>query len=40
MNPIRILVVDDHKLFREGLTMLLDAAAETAVTPFPDLTDR
>jgi DNA-binding NarL/FixJ family response regulator len=31
MNPIRILVVDDHKLFREGLAALLNAAAETAV---------
>ncbi len=27
----RILVVDDHKLFREGLIALLDAAPETAV---------
>lgn len=31
MNPIRILVVDDHKLFREGLTALLHGAQETAV---------
>jgi DNA-binding NarL/FixJ family response regulator len=31
MNPIRILVVDDHKLFREGLTALLQGAQETAV---------
>jgi DNA-binding NarL/FixJ family response regulator len=30
-QPIRILVVDDHKLFREGLAALLNAAAETAV---------
>ncbi|MBK8986922.1 MAG: response regulator transcription factor [Chloroflexi bacterium] len=30
-QPIRILVVDDHKLFREGLTALLNAAPETAV---------
>jgi DNA-binding NarL/FixJ family response regulator len=30
-QPIRILVVDDHKLFREGLIVLLNAAAETAV---------
>lgn len=31
MNPVRILVVDDHQLFREGLVALLDAAAETSV---------
>jgi len=31
MNPIRILVVDDHNLFRQGLIALLDAAPETAV---------
>ena len=31
MKPIRILVVDDHKLFREGLTALLQGAQETAV---------
>jgi DNA-binding NarL/FixJ family response regulator len=30
-QPIRILVVDDHKLFREGLAALLNAASETAV---------
>lgn len=30
-QPIRILVVDDHKLFREGLIALLNAATETAV---------
>ncbi|MAU02182.1 MAG: DNA-binding response regulator [Anaerolineaceae bacterium] len=28
---MRILVVDDHNLFREGLKLLLDSAAETAV---------
>lgn len=31
MSPIRVLVADDHQLFREGLTALLNAAAETAV---------
>ncbi|MDX1415683.1 MAG: response regulator transcription factor [Candidatus Promineifilaceae bacterium] len=31
MQPIRVLVVDDHQLFREGLTALLNAAAETEV---------
>ena len=30
-QPIHILVVDDHKLFREGLIALLRAAPETAV---------
>lgn len=30
-QPTRILVVDDHKLFREGLIALLNAAPETAV---------
>ena len=30
-QPIRILVVDDHKLFREGLTALLNGTAATAV---------
>ncbi len=30
-QPVRILVVDDHKLFREGLIALLQAAPETAV---------
>ena len=30
-QPIRILVVDDHKLFREGLIALLNAAVETVV---------
>ncbi|MCB0034252.1 MAG: response regulator transcription factor [Anaerolineales bacterium] len=30
-QPIRILVVDDHKLFREGLISLLNTAPETAV---------
>ncbi len=31
MKPIRVLVVDDHQLFREGLASLLTAAAETEV---------
>lgn len=30
-NPIRILVVDDHNLFRKGLIALLTDASETAV---------
>ena len=30
-KTISILVVDDHKLFREGLSALLNAAAQTAV---------
>lgn len=30
-NPIRILVVDDHNLFRQGLIALLNNAPETAV---------
>ena len=30
-NPIRVLVVDDHQLFREGLAALLAASAETEV---------
>ena len=31
MEPIRVLVVDDHQLFREGLTALLATAVETDV---------
>ena len=31
MELIRLLVADDHTLFREGLIALLEAAAETAV---------
>jgi DNA-binding NarL/FixJ family response regulator len=31
MNPIRVLVVDDHTLFREGLTALLLAAPDIEV---------
>lgn len=31
INPIRVLIVDDHQLFREGLAALLAAAAETEV---------
>ena len=32
-NPIRILVVDDHTLFRRGLTALLSRHAELTVVP-------
>lgn len=31
MKPINILVVDDHRLFREGLIALLNGAADTEV---------
>jgi DNA-binding NarL/FixJ family response regulator len=31
MKPIRILIADDHQLFREGLASLLNAADETDV---------
>ena len=30
-DPIRIMVVDDHRLFRDGLTALLDGASDTVV---------
>ncbi len=30
-HQIRIVVVDDHRLFREGLTALLDGAGDTVV---------
>ena len=30
-DPIRVLVVDDHRLFRDGLTALLDGAPDTVV---------
>ena len=30
-RPLRVLVVDDHTLFREGLTALLTAAEDTEV---------
>lgn len=30
-EPLRIVVVDDHTLFRQGLTALLDAAPDTTV---------
>jgi DNA-binding NarL/FixJ family response regulator len=29
MTPVRVLVVDDYTLFREGLAALLNAAVET-----------
>jgi len=32
MAPIKVLVVDDHTLFREGLSALLNAAPETTVS--------
>jgi DNA-binding NarL/FixJ family response regulator len=31
MNPIRVLIADDHQLFREGLAALLTGASETEV---------
>lgn len=30
-KPIRIMVVDDHRLFRDGLTALLEGASDTIV---------
>lgn len=30
-DPVRILVVDDHRLFREGMTAMLDGATDTTV---------
>ncbi len=30
-DPIRVLIADDHTLFREGLSAILDAAADTDV---------
>lgn len=30
-KPVRVLIADDHTLFREGLIAILDAAAETEV---------
>lgn len=34
-DVFRILVVDDHKLFREGLIALLEAAPERAQRRWP-----
>ena len=31
MNPIRIILVDDHKLVRQGMRSLLEARAEYSV---------
>ena len=31
MDPIRVLIADDHPLFRDGLRVLLDSVADTAV---------
>src|SRR4051794_24831816 len=31
MEPIRVLIADDHPFFRDGLRVLLDATPETAV---------
>jgi DNA-binding CsgD family transcriptional regulator len=46
-DPIRVLIADDHPLFRDGLTAMLQAADDTELTAapaapaiFPQLTDR
>ncbi len=31
MDPIRVLIADDHPLFRDGLRVLLDSVADTTV---------
>ena len=35
-DPIRILVVDDHRLFREGIAALLDGASDITVVGHAD----
>jgi DNA-binding NarL/FixJ family response regulator len=36
VGSIRILVVDDHRLFRDGLAALLDGAADTVVVGYAE----
>ena len=32
MEPIRVLIADDHPFFRDGLRVLIDAASDTELT--------